>query len=173
MLEKEFKKQHIVPQAYLKRFATEKKHGKYLIGVINNTNNKVYVKNISDVSYIDNYYDIQKESIKGEKFWEHFYGNNIEPLYSKCLDSIISRILLSNNCKKVLNEENKVFIANLIITQLFRTPNFLDEGIYKIKRSFSLNRRLFNLYIDNYKTEIDFTKNFLKDDLYAKDMKYI
>ena len=142
-MKEQFKKQHIVPQAYLKRFASEI-NGKYIIGTrLSNKDNKVklFSSPVKDVAYINNYYDT---TAKGDnKFWEHYLNENFDTLYGQKLDDIISTITLSASNACVINENSRLILSQIIMSQSIRVPAYLDEQIENAAK-----------LIDYYKTNI-------------------
>ena len=141
----EFVKQHIVPQAYLNRFAFEDENKREkVIGVrLSSQNNKkvnFFTNSVKSVGYINNYYDtLQKED---KKHWEHYFDENFDTLCGKPLDNIISTITLSTLNVQVINTEAKSILSRIILSQSFRVPAYLDN---QMEKSISM--------IDSYKTE--------------------
>lgn len=120
-------RQHIVPQSYLKRFASQSSKSRYSIGV-------KYLKSVATINSVDkvafknNAYDVSIRDDK--KYWEKFFANKIEPLYGACLTNIISKITLaSNQAEKILDEFDKMNLAKMIFFQLIRLPSFLDRRL--------------------------------------------
>ena len=128
---KPFTKQHIVPQAYLRRFA-EKNDKKYIIGAtIVGKDPKYFKQSIENVGFLKNFYNVTDK--EDEKHWEHYFGEHIDPLYGKGLDNIIAKSNISNNDSQVLGPEEKELLAKIIISQLLRVPNNVNhvQGYYK------------------------------------------
>lgn len=154
-MSEKFRKQHIVPQAYLKRFAV--KYGKnYVIGTRYISDNggdvKLFNRAVSDVGYLNNYYDdLYKED---KKYWEHFFDKSFDVLYGKELGNIIASITLSMPNVKVLSDESKDILSKIIISQYLRVPAFLS---YEIDNS--------KFLINSYKKEIlkELPPNFPND----------
>ena len=126
----EYKNQHIVPQAYLNRFAT-KKGDNYIIGTRLNSNGKrkinFFTNSVKNVAYLENYYDTLQQ--KDKKHWEHYLDKNFDTLCGKPLNNIISTITLSSENACVLSSENKSILSRIIMSQAFRVPSYLDEQI--------------------------------------------
>ena len=171
---KKFVRQHIVPQAYLKRFADKriKKRGKgkddYIIGV-RDINGKIYEQNIKQIGYIKNYYDV--EYLDNPKKWEHFYGENIDVLYGKPLERIIAKITLSQGDKINFTSEEKAVLSKIIISQWLRVPDNIDEKIKYSKLFFNdykkaflkVNEKLLTKSHKRIVKNIEFTDNQIKD----------
>lgn len=132
---KAFTKQHIVPQAYLKRFAV-KRGKKYIIGTRMASKKKdgikFFTRSVSDVAYLENYYDTYKQ--QDGKHWEHFLDKKFDILCGLPLDNIIAKITLSRNNAVVLSKEDKDVLSKIILSQAFRVPAFLDEQLEKSER---------------------------------------
>lgn len=130
MMAKTHVKQHVVPQSYLKRFAEKNTNNKgHHIGVRREDKGKVdlFIKAIDDIAYIDNYYDISTR--EDPKYWEHFFAENIEPLYGRPLENIIAKITLSGSKNNVLSKEDKLTLGKMIAFQLVRVPSFLNPQL--------------------------------------------
>lgn len=124
----EFKRQHIVPQAYLNRFAEKGNRKTYIIGTRYNdpvsSEIKLYTQAVSKVGYIDNYYDTGR---KPPKYWENFLGKNYDTLYGNPLGNIIAGITLAKNKSVVLSDASKDILSRIIISQMFRVPAVINE----------------------------------------------
>lgn len=129
---KAFTKQHIVPQAYLKRFAV-KRGKKYIIGTRMASKKKdgikFFTRSVSDVAYLENYYDTYQQ--QDGKHWEHFLDKKFDILCGQPLDNIIAKITLSRNNADVLSKADKEILSKIILSQAFRVPAFLDEQLEK------------------------------------------
>ena len=124
----EYEKQHIVPQAYLNRFGT-KGRKKYKIGVFQKANEndalKEFYSTVDKVGYIRNCYDVScRDDVK---HWEHYYANNIEPLYGDRLGSIISSITLANRDNYCLAADEKHDLAIMMSAQILRFPPLIKR----------------------------------------------
>ena len=133
----EYEKQHIVPQAYLNRFGT-KGRKKYRIGVFQKDAGQGTVKefcnSVDNVGYIRNYYDVScRDDVK---HWEHYYANNLEPLYGDRLGSIISSITLANRENYYLSREDQFNLATMMSAQILRFPPLIDRWSHEAKKMF-------------------------------------
>ena len=127
-MKEEFKNQHIVPQAYLNRFAI-KKGGKYIIGTRLSHKNgkgvKLFNSAVKDVAYIKNYYDTDNQ--EDVKYWEHHFNNNFDSLCGKTLESIIASITLSSQYSRAISAKYKSILSQIIMSQAIRVPAYLEE----------------------------------------------
>lgn len=124
----DFEKQHIVPQSYLKRFATQNpKSKKYLIGV-RDKSARLFLQSIENVGYLKNYYDTKCHD--DNKYWEHYFAKEIEPLYGRNLDLIIAKITMSRHQAVVLNDNDKNSLTKMMCFQMLRSPDYIDKTIY-------------------------------------------
>lgn len=123
-----YKRQHIVPQAYLNRFAARRGNS-YQIGVGLKTTSsqglKMFTNSVQSVAYIEEYYDTQVQ--KDKKFWEHYLDKNFDSLCGTPLSNIIAKITLCPHNEAVLSEQDKDILSRIIISQAFRVPQFLNE----------------------------------------------
>lgn len=124
----EFEKQHIVSQAYLKRFATQNpKNKKYIIGV-RDKSLRFFTQSIDNVGFLKNYYDTCFHD--DSKYWEHFFANEIEPLYGRKLNSIIVKATMSQSQAFVLDEQDKEALTTMMCFQMLRNPGYIDKAIH-------------------------------------------
>jgi len=126
---REYVDQHVVPQSYLKRFATRVSKEKYIIGtrvVGNNGVPKVFFDSISNVGYVRNFYDVEDK--EDPKYWEHFLAKQIDVLCGNQLDNIISPMYLSNEKSVVLNQTSKMVLSKIIMAQLIRVPGSVEAA---------------------------------------------
>ena len=129
-MSEEYKNQHIVPQAYLNRFAV-KQENSYIIGTRLNSNGrksiKFFTNSVRNVAYIENYYDTLQQ--KDKKHWEHYLDKNFDTLCGTPLGNIISTITLSTEKSIVLTAESKNILSRIIMSQAIRIPSYLNEQI--------------------------------------------
>lgn len=130
-MSEKFKKQHIVPQSYLKRFALFKRDETYVMGTRlcspKMKTPKFFKSSTADVAYRNNYYDTCAQ--RDKKFWEHYMDDNFDTLCGKPLGSIISSLRLSMPEKKVLNDAQKDILARIIVSQSIRVPTFFEKQV--------------------------------------------
>ena len=127
----EYKKQHIVPQSYLSRFAVHKKDDVAIMGVRLQCKTvpkpKFFLSSAVDVAYRNNYYDTYAKQDK--KFWEHYMEQNFDWLCGKPLQNIISAIMLSLHAEKVLTAQHKEVLAKIILSQSIRVPTVFERQL--------------------------------------------
>ena len=125
-------KQHIVPKCYLDRFA-EFKNGKYIIGtryVDKNGAVKLFQHSTAKVGYEKNFYNVTDK--EDEKHWEHYLANEIDCLFVKELEYIISSITLSGDGFE-LSKKDTTVLSKILISQTVRVPdsfNYVNENLY-------------------------------------------
>lgn len=125
------RKQHIVPQSYLKLFATETKPDHFMIGVGEYRNSKFnfYKNSISNVGYIEYYYEVNQRSVN---FWENRFAKEIEPYCSNHLPDLLQRIQEAQNHESVLTLNDKILLGNYLCAQSLRVPAWIDNAGQKI-----------------------------------------
>lgn len=131
-MSEQFKNQHIVPVSYLNHFGTKQKSGKYLIGartVKDNKLSKPFRQSTENVGYICNYYDVPERD--DPKHWEHFLDENFDRLCGRKLEQIIAHATLSPNKTVVLDDSKKDLLSKIIVSQMFRVPDFFKHGFQK------------------------------------------
>ena len=117
-------RQHIVSQAYLKRFAQKNVNNSGAnIAVYQKETDTLFISAVKRVAFEKNYYDITNK--ENTKYWEEHFATHIEPLYGNELTNIISSIMLSNSNENVLNPSQKFSLAMMIVFQIIRVPKFL------------------------------------------------
>lgn len=130
-----FEKQHIVPQAYLKRFATQNpKNKKYIIGV-RDKSLRIFTQSIDNVGFLNNYYDTSFHD--DSKYWEHLFASEIEPLYGRELNSIIVKSTMLQSQAIILDEQDKEALTTMICFQMLRSPKYIDKTIKSIPKFIS------------------------------------
>ncbi|CYV07389.1 TPA: DUF4238 domain-containing protein [Streptococcus suis 2524] len=123
-MEKHRVRQHIVPQAYLKKFAQKNVNNSGAnISIYQKENNRQFNCAVKNVAFEKNYYDVTNK--ENTKYWEEHFATHIEPLYGNELTNIISSIMLSNSNENVLNPSQKFSLAMMIVFQIIRVPKFL------------------------------------------------
>ena len=131
-MSEDFKNQHIVPVSYLNHFGTKQKSGKYLIGartVKDKKLSKPFRQSTENVGYICNYYDVPERD--DPKHWEHFLDENFDRLCGRKLEQIIAHTTLSPNKTIVLDDNRKDLLSKIIVSQMFRVPDFFKHGFQK------------------------------------------
>lgn len=129
-MSEDYVKQHIVPKRYLDRFATSN-NGKFIIGVgmEKQGKTKLFPAATDKIGYIKNYYDVTDK--EDPKYWEHYFANTVDSLCGTRLQNFISGVMLSSNNAIAISEEDKDFLARIIMAQIFRIPTGF-EHIHKL-----------------------------------------
>lgn len=115
------RKQHYVPQVYLKNFAISK--GKtWETYVFDKKNNSYYFTNIINVAMEKDFYTIK--GLKDSYYWERFYASGIEPLMGNTFRQLVQRCnsIFTKNKDDVLDDDMLKNLAVIMITQMLRTP---------------------------------------------------
>lgn len=115
------KKQHYVPQVYLKNFSYIS-HKTPKLFVLSKSNDKIYPASVCDVGAEKDFYTLG--SAEDSYVWERHYANNIEPLLSSVLKSIIKKCnnALIQDGTIILSYDEKIQVALSVIFQLLRGP---------------------------------------------------
>ena len=103
------KKQHYVPQVYLRNF-TDKDSYYY---VFDKSTNKKWRQTPSNSGYSKHFYTVE---VDGEK--DYF----IEKLLAEKVDSLLPEIIVNLQRKKVFNEKDRKDLATFLAFQYLRTP---------------------------------------------------
>ncbi len=134
------KKQHYVPQTYLRNFSF-KSNNMDKICVFSKRTSKQYVANVSDTSAKRHFYTLEGSNDK--YIVEKFFAKEIEPLLKNIIDKIISlsECKLINDGATILTFQDKLDLATCVIYQLIRSTNFraytyekYDEMLPKIRQ---------------------------------------
>lgn len=156
---------HFVPQCYLTNFANDS--GQILVH--DKLNNKFFPLNIANVAKKRDLYYTNNES--NNYYWELFYANNVEPLFSKILKDIIRNMNLKPVVKPLTGMIKKDF-AKMIVYQMLRVPPRIDYNIDNYHNN--IYPTFYNL-IGQYenvfgKDNIHKIRNKISDDLMVKDI---
>ena len=152
------KKQHYVPQLYLKNFSSEINPEK--IYVKSKVPSKLYLANISDTAAQRNFYTVNK--FEDKYILERHFSSTIEPMLSSIIKIIRSKAEnnLIQNGICILSGEEKEKLALSIIFQFLRSTNTRDyeKKLYnenlpiafaKAKERFSADiKRCFKVFAD-------------------------
>ncbi len=142
------KKQHYIPQCYLRMFSDDKKH----IWTFDKNENKSYNASISDVCTKNNFYTISEKYVESNEgisplsLEKNFFADWYEPKFSEYLQTI-NRLAVEtiNSLHSIisLTNEQKYSFAILLAIQWFRLPlirynneSTFDEFMPKVVRLF-------------------------------------
>lgn len=132
------KKEHYIPQCYLKRWGNEKKQ-LYVYDIVAQ---KSWKSNIQDVACENKFYDINYSGLsnlaitllrevgidpeKDPQFIEHFFAKIIEDNYAECLTRLVDVDITpwyEKNCF-FINEIDKIMFSFNLVFQSIRTKSF-------------------------------------------------
>ncbi len=163
--------QHIVPQIYLKNFATKNSRSKYQIVVLSKRKKiKSRIDTINNVGYIKNFYNVDGETDKEKTAWETFYAKTVEPLYSWGVNNLITKTILSAK-DKVIGEDEKIVLSKIIVAQWLRVPNFINKHVAKAERQLlRFKRKLVHDFIEiDQPKNVNLMKNWQPNSLMSKN----
>ncbi len=166
------RKQHYVPQTYLRRFTipNQKSHKVF---TLHKDKNKILLTSIRDTAAERHFYTMESTDDKYQ--WENAYAEVIEPILDDVLTSIITQsnsVLLRNN-SSILNDELKLQLSISIISQLLRGKHSRDyqNNIYKkVAPSIVQELRKLDVQFDASKERI--INDILEGSKYFKDISF-
>lgn len=178
------KKQHYVPECYLRNFSP---NGKY-VHIYDKKAQKPFSNSLDSIAYFPYLYEIpikyltEKLNIPYEtKYFERaFFAEHIESLYAKILNKIVSKADYWTNTqehREILTQNEKEILAQLIVIQHLRMPNVKSDTsntyekamleYFDIIKSGIINM---NPELDNNIAKIEYDKDYdtiLHSKLYA------
>lgn len=170
------KKQHYVPQTYLKNFTADKKKSRLF--VLSKCTEKVYGAEVKDTAAERNFYTI--DHFFDKYVLENTYAQCVEPSFGALLKNIrrnCENVLIQNNAL-VISQAQKTQLALNIVIQLFRGKQArkFEKKLYdellpsvfdKAKKSFpnieeSVAKKTFERFAtdENFFKEIELQTNF-------------
>lgn len=111
------KKQHYVPQTYLKNFATGKKNNS--LYVFSASPRKIYSSQVEDTATERNFYTVERS--KNKYIWENTYAQYIEPTFGTLLKQIrkyCENALVQSNSTVISKEQKELLSKNIVIQML-------------------------------------------------------
>lgn len=141
--------QHVVPQIYLNNFGTKNRRSEYQIVVLSK---RKQIKNridiVKNVGYIRNFYTVDGKTDDEKTAWETFYARKIEPLYSRGINNLIAKTVLSVK-DEIIGEDEKLILSKVIVAQWLRVPNFINKHVAKAERQLiRFKRKLIHDFIE-------------------------
>lgn len=140
------RKQHYVPQFYLKRFSKPHKNS-FRISVYDKSRNHFFSSNVKDIASSNYFYDfpsvkeyrnlyeeidfnflnfIEKNPHK-EQFIEKLFSDSIESQFAITLNKLVSKFTLNPNpfsARQILTIDEKELLSFHLSLQITRTPKF-------------------------------------------------
>jgi len=131
MTKKETKRQHFVPQTYLRNFSIERKKNQYQIFAAPKTNmEEIFPSNIENVCVHKDLYTLPGETEDERMLIEKFYGDAYESEYNKMYE------ILTDDSARKISSDDSAFIISSMITMFFRTTRIMVEHNEIMYRSF-------------------------------------
>jgi len=120
----ETKRQHYVPQTYLKHFSIERSDNFFIKALpkIDCSIEKIIEMNISNVCLKNGLYTLTGNTLEKRMLIETFYSDTIETHYNR-----IYEILIDQN-KKTLTESERRLIISTVVTMLYRTTKWINTS---------------------------------------------
>lgn len=150
------KKQHFIPQCYLKCFSENDKS----IWIYNKNCQKVYSQSISKTAFQDDFYKIPEKYISSIKnddfdpnfFEKEFFDSNVEKLFGRFLRIINRKAgewITDRNLNIILPQNDKDIFAAMIAIQYLRMPNIRDEYTSLYEKSASADLEIIKAFTVN------------------------
>ena len=158
------KRQHFIPQCYLKCFSENDK----FLWIYNKNYQKVFRQSISRTACQDDFYKIPEKYIAlindnkfDPNFFEkEFFDNMVEHLFGPLLKAINRKAeewITDGNSNIILSQEDKEIFAELIAIQYLRMPNMREKNTSLIeKRSIVQLEIIKAFYVDQYPENKEF-----------------
>lgn len=111
------KQQHVVPKVYLKNFCADTNTEQ--IYFLDKMNKRTGLTNIANVAKEKDFYsDVLQED---RYAFEKYFSGGIEPKMGKLFKRIRSAALLCSDKTPLFNEEDRMLLSEIIVTQMLRT----------------------------------------------------
>lgn len=176
------RKQHYVPQTYLKYFSIDK-HNHLRVYVLNK-NKKIFQANIEDIACERDFYEIYNpttEAFKECNYIEDKFSIDYESNIPKVFNRLIAVSNLARNESAILYKSLKIEIARLLTVQLFRTKKallYFDSTLnnyrFNLIRSLMPYKKYFSpktiQLIDNIESDENFFKDAEFDELLSENL---
>lgn len=131
MEKQETKRQHYVPETYLKKFGLERKENEFQVFALNkNSLKNPFPVNTSKICVQTNLYTLEGYSEKERQLIENFYNTEIEQKYNE-----IYELLIDDKIREITVAQKELIISTAI-TLLYRVTKWLTSHNDFIKRVF-------------------------------------
>lgn len=130
-MKKETKRQHYVPQTYLRRFAIKRNKNFNINAVDKNNLEKIIFPNIKNICVENDFYTLNGENESERQFLETFYAENVELHYNE-----VYRVLTDESVLEISDEMHYKIILT-VLTMLYRTSKWV-----------CMNNDLFDRHLD-------------------------
>lgn len=114
-------RQHYIPRSYLNNFSDNEGAKYFIYGCRRGSNGKINRLSTKDVCLQKNLYTIPTNDESKKFMLEHFYGENVDAIYSEVYK------VLTNDEVKFIDADMRLKIINTVLSFYFRTPKFLNE----------------------------------------------
>ena len=125
------KKNHIVPQVYLRYFRKSQANDIYVYDI---KRNNVFTSDISNVAAENKLYVIEDKSIDMYVSWEDYYTQNVDNNINHVFNEVLRNVNCITNIRPLNSEKLRVNLINIILHQMLRT----HEKIYSFFEDYPL-----------------------------------
>ncbi|MEQ6118689.1 DUF4238 domain-containing protein [Reichenbachiella sp. MALMAid0571] len=131
-MNQETKRQHYVPQAYLRKFGYQRKKDQFQVFLADKGRlNKPFPVNTSKICIQTDLYSLTGETEEERQAIEKFYDFEIETNYDRIYK------ILTDDSIRVIDDETKEAIVLTMITLLFRVTNWISSFNLFVNRIFT------------------------------------
>lgn len=157
----ENRKQHYVPQCYLRNFSPNNKN----LYIYDKVVSRQYGKAVGNVAYKEYFYKLPEKFIEnisdipsGTQFYEkEFFAESIENQYNIILRHIIKKgksFLENRNIDEIINQREKELFAQLIAIQYLRMPDLREKYSDAHKKDISLSSEIIKAFLTHNNPEL-------------------
>lgn len=192
MKAEENRKQHYIPQCYLRNFSPNDKN----IFIYDKMKGDSFRNTVESVANIDYFYDLPEKFIEnieeipnGTKFYEKaFFADTVEKYFNNILGQIIDKgnlWLRNEDIDEIINPHEKELFSQLIAIQYLRMPNIREKYSNARKKGIDCTSDIIKSFLScqnpELKGEIDsfqvaYDESFdpiLHSEIYADEELYI
>ena len=117
------KKNHIVPQVYLRYFRKSQANDIYVYDI---KRNSIFTSDISNVAAENKLYVIEDKSIDMYVSWEDYYTQNVDNNINHVFNEVLRNVNCITNIRPLNSEKLRVNLINIILHQMLRTHEKID-----------------------------------------------